>query len=105
MLVPEIGLHLKPYMLALIWNIFQVNCSSLKNFIAILVISTQDFWKFKDLKKSRFWVGVTKIAIQFYKYYQLTYKMSQIEAYTCICEFILFCGANRYFTMIFSPWN
>ena len=31
-------------------------------------------------------VGVTKIAIKFFKLDQLTWKMSQIEAYTCGCE-------------------
>ena len=44
------------------------------------MISTQDFWKFKDLKKSQFWVGVTKIAIKFFKLDQLTWKILQIKA-------------------------
>ena len=99
----KISLYSKPGIWDSIWNIFQVNWSSLKEFIAIYVTSTQDFREFQDLKKSRFWIGVTKIVIKFFKIDQLTWKLSQIEADTCGCKFRLIFGANIWFYNGFQP--
>ena len=79
-------------------DILQVNWSSLKSFMAILVTPTQDYEILSSWNSHKFRVEVTKIAIFFFKLDQSTWKMFQIEANTYGFECRLIFGANIWFS-------
>ena len=88
-------------MYASIWNIFQVNWASLKNFIAILVtpIQNRDFFKSWNSKKLQ--VEVHEIVMKFFKFDQLTWNMFQLLANTYGFECRLIFGTKLGFVLDF----